>query len=243
MIYTFYSFKGGVGRSMALANVGEWLHEKGLRVLLVDWDLEAPGLESYFHLGDDAREALLNAQAHPGLMDMLFEYRKAFPRWLARRRSEQAADKQPQPTAEDARQVQEVLARSAVPAYLMRSAEPEVPVSFPEFLAQLYTTPASPSATAAYLGSLADSPFRQYLQCLLPPDNGGSNGLYLLAAGARPANQFGLYAQKVQEFNWGEFYASYEGREYFSWFREQLTSGVDVVLIDSRTGVTEMSGV
>ncbi|MGH8585694.1 MAG: hypothetical protein ACREWE_05765 [Gammaproteobacteria bacterium] len=29
MIYTFYSFKGGVGRSMALANLAESFHEKG----------------------------------------------------------------------------------------------------------------------------------------------------------------------------------------------------------------------
>src|SRR5260370_4632282 len=48
MIYTFYSFKGGVGRSMALANVAEWLYLQGLRVVMVDWDLEAPGLETFF---------------------------------------------------------------------------------------------------------------------------------------------------------------------------------------------------
>ncbi|HYE71696.1 MAG TPA: P-loop NTPase, partial [Blastocatellia bacterium] len=46
MIYTFYSYKGGVGRSMALANVAEWLYRQGLRVVIIDWDLEAPGLES-----------------------------------------------------------------------------------------------------------------------------------------------------------------------------------------------------
>ena len=45
---TFYSYKGGVGRSMALANIGALLARRGLRVLLVDWDLEAPGLERYF---------------------------------------------------------------------------------------------------------------------------------------------------------------------------------------------------
>ena len=44
MLYAFYSYKGGVGRSMALANLGELFHEQGLRTLLVDWDLEAPGL-------------------------------------------------------------------------------------------------------------------------------------------------------------------------------------------------------
>lgn len=47
-IVTFYSYKGGVGRSMALANVAVLLAKRGLRVLAVDWDLEAPGLERYF---------------------------------------------------------------------------------------------------------------------------------------------------------------------------------------------------
>jgi MinD-like ATPase involved in chromosome partitioning or flagellar assembly len=47
-IVTFYSYKGGVGRSMAVANVAVLLGRRGLRVLVVDWDLEAPGLERYF---------------------------------------------------------------------------------------------------------------------------------------------------------------------------------------------------
>jgi len=47
-IVTFYSYKGGVGRSMALANVAMILSRRGKRVLVVDWDLEAPGLEEYF---------------------------------------------------------------------------------------------------------------------------------------------------------------------------------------------------
>src|SRR3954452_16771788 len=45
---TFYSYKGGVGRSMAVANTAVLLAQKGRRVLVVDWDLEAPGLERYF---------------------------------------------------------------------------------------------------------------------------------------------------------------------------------------------------
>jgi cellulose biosynthesis protein BcsQ len=48
MVYTFYSYKGGVGRSMALANVATLLAKWGARVLVVDFDLEAPGLEMYF---------------------------------------------------------------------------------------------------------------------------------------------------------------------------------------------------
>jgi MinD-like ATPase involved in chromosome partitioning or flagellar assembly len=41
---TFYSFRGGVGRTMALANVAAHLARSGLNVFLVDFDLEAPGL-------------------------------------------------------------------------------------------------------------------------------------------------------------------------------------------------------
>jgi cellulose biosynthesis protein BcsQ len=46
-VVTFYSFKGGVGRSLALANVGVELARTGRRVLLVDFDLEAPGLDTF----------------------------------------------------------------------------------------------------------------------------------------------------------------------------------------------------
>src|SRR2546422_1146211 len=48
-IVTFYSYKGGTGRSMALANIGWILASNGKRVLVIDWDLEAPGLHRYFH--------------------------------------------------------------------------------------------------------------------------------------------------------------------------------------------------
>jgi MinD-like ATPase involved in chromosome partitioning or flagellar assembly len=47
-IVTFYSYKGGVGRTMAMANVAVLLAQRDLKVLTVDWDLEAPGLERYF---------------------------------------------------------------------------------------------------------------------------------------------------------------------------------------------------
>ena len=46
-IVTFYSYKGGVGRTMALVNVAYQLAAAGKRVLAVDFDLEAPGLSSY----------------------------------------------------------------------------------------------------------------------------------------------------------------------------------------------------
>ncbi|ACU69443.1 hypothetical protein Caci_0493 [Catenulispora acidiphila DSM 44928] len=69
-IITFYSYKGGTGRSMALANAAWILASNGLRVLVVDWDLEAPGLHRYFHpfLSDrDLRTSM-------GLIDLVWEF-------------------------------------------------------------------------------------------------------------------------------------------------------------------------
>src|SRR5882724_4924556 len=47
-ITTFYSYKGGTGRSMALANFAWIMAASGKHVLAMDWDLEAPGLHRYF---------------------------------------------------------------------------------------------------------------------------------------------------------------------------------------------------
>ena len=47
-VVTFYSFKGGTGRSMALANVAWTLAANGRRVLVADWDLDSPGLHRFF---------------------------------------------------------------------------------------------------------------------------------------------------------------------------------------------------
>jgi MinD-like ATPase involved in chromosome partitioning or flagellar assembly len=46
-VVTFYSYKGGVGRTMALVNTAVMLARMNRRVLVVDFDLEAPGLPSY----------------------------------------------------------------------------------------------------------------------------------------------------------------------------------------------------
>jgi Mrp family chromosome partitioning ATPase len=49
-VITFYSYKGGTGRTMALANIACLFARQGtagMRVLAIDWDLEAPGLHYY----------------------------------------------------------------------------------------------------------------------------------------------------------------------------------------------------
>lgn len=44
---TFYSYKGGVGRTSALINTALLMSIKGERIVILDFDLEAPGLSSY----------------------------------------------------------------------------------------------------------------------------------------------------------------------------------------------------
>lgn len=61
----FFSIKGGVGRSTALAASAWWLARQGKRVLIMDLDLESPGLSS----------ALLSSERQPkyGITDWLVE--------------------------------------------------------------------------------------------------------------------------------------------------------------------------
>ena len=69
-VVTFYSFKGGTGRTMALANVAWILASNGLKVLVVDWDLDSPGLHRYFHpFLDPAKVA-----ATPGVIELITDY-------------------------------------------------------------------------------------------------------------------------------------------------------------------------
>jgi len=68
LVCTFYSYKGGVGRSMALVNVGVLMAADGYRILLVDWDLEAPGLEVFFR---SAAKLVGDASTMPGVVDLL----------------------------------------------------------------------------------------------------------------------------------------------------------------------------
>jgi hypothetical protein len=56
---------------MALANIAWILASNGRRVLVVDWDLEAPGLHRYFHPFLVVDPELADT---PGVMDMIWEF-------------------------------------------------------------------------------------------------------------------------------------------------------------------------
>jgi MinD-like ATPase involved in chromosome partitioning or flagellar assembly len=62
---TFFSFKGGVGRSMSLMNVALDLVSKGRKVVLIDFDLEAPGLNTF---------GVCNANQQGGIVDYIHSY-------------------------------------------------------------------------------------------------------------------------------------------------------------------------
>ena len=190
MIVTFYSFKGGVGRSMALANIGRWLQLRGLNVVMVDWDLEAPGLESYF-IADPVQR--LAARGRLGLLDLITTY-KDLHAGLPGNSSGTSVD-----TDAFARLLDEAL---------------------PPLDTLLINLPAG-------------------------TDQPGAGRLRLLTAGCRSEARFAGYAETVQAFDWSQFYTAYRGLAYFEWLRKQLLvgAGADVVLIDTRTGVAEMSGI
>jgi hypothetical protein len=66
-IVTFYSYKGGTGRTMALANTAWILASNGKKVLVVDWDLDSPGLHKFYHPFLDSA-AISGA---PGVIDLI----------------------------------------------------------------------------------------------------------------------------------------------------------------------------
>jgi formylglycine-generating enzyme required for sulfatase activity len=171
-IVTFYSYKGGTGRSMALANVAWLLANSGQRVLVIDWDLEAPGLHRYFEpfLADKTLER------STGVIDFMLDFVTAA-----------VSEKEVGGDAEWYREYSNLLAH-AVP----------LEWQFPE---------------------------------------GGS--LDFVPAGRQDV----AYGLRVNSFDWQNFYERLGGGVLLEAVKENLRSTYDVILIDSRTGVSDTSGV
>ena len=68
---TFYSYKGGSGRSLALANAAVYLAKLGFTVVALDFDLEAPGLHYKFSRNED--DSPLPVER--GIVDYVNEFR------------------------------------------------------------------------------------------------------------------------------------------------------------------------
>ncbi len=171
-IITFYSYKGGTGRSMALANVAWILASAGKRVLAVDWDLEAPGLHRYFYpfLPDP------DLTKSDGVIDLMIEFRDE--------------------------------------AFTKREEKP------------------APDWYRRYANILryADS-----LKYKFP----GEGTLDYVAAGRQGAG----YSINVNTFDWQGFYDKLGGGVFLEAVRESMRNEYEYVLIDSRTGVSDTSGI
>ena len=173
-VISFYSYKGGTGRSMALANVAWILACSRKRVLVVDWDLEAPGLHRYF------RPFLIDKEltASDGLIDLILAY----------------ADQAARPLGE-----------GEAPA-------PDWHLAFAD--------------VSDYVLSINFD---------FPP--GGK--IDLLPAG----RQSPTYAVAVNSFNWQNFYDRQGGGGFLEAVKARMIADYDYVLIDSRTGVSDTSGI
>lgn len=191
MIVTFYSYKGGVGRSMALANIATWLYQQGRRVLMVDWDLEAPGLESFFYSHESELQAVAE---NPGLVDLIESYRQ---QW------EHAFDID-EKRSDGQSKTRQLIERIGPIRHL--------------FLPLVGTSPEALNR-------------RQ------------EPGLWLLHAGCRAGGSEANYTKTINALDWTRFYDDYGGYDFIEWLKFEFRKDMDFVLIDSRTGLTEMGGI
>ncbi|HZS03899.1 MAG TPA: TIR domain-containing protein [Blastocatellia bacterium] len=155
-VITFYSYKGGVGRTLALANIGALLCRWGYKVLCIDWDLEAPGLDLYFN-------PWVTTPDRPGLTELIHEHIDGG-----------------QPEWQD---------------YLTQ-------VNFPA------TTEASPS-------------------------------LLLMKAGMQDET----YVRRMQALDWTKLYKKHDLGNFLEDLRNQWRKEFDFILVDSRTGITDIGGI
>jgi len=186
---------------MAVANVGYILTTKGpvsaRGVLLIDWDLEAPGLHRYFAHTFRSRLSLgtsttssSSLDQKPGLIDFFTRAEAAY----------RAAGSSVQPGADKG--------DGSEPAGSANDSDPFAAVR------------------ARVLASFAEF--------VLPI---ADRGLFLLKAGRFDAS----YPEKIRRFDWERFHR--RDPRFFGELRFLLMERYDYVLIDSRTGLTDTSGI
>lgn len=166
---------------MALANIAEIFFRKNLRVLAVDFDLEAPGLDRFYDIPQSICKYndILSSR---GLIDLLLSYKDNYS--LSKMLNNSKEDLFPKKL--------EPLSNFIIPIY--KSLDSKASLS-------------------------------------------------LMTAGRREEDEFKNFSDIVRSFDWIDFYNNWDGEKFFDWFRRESEAVFDVVLIDSRTGITEMGGV
>jgi MinD-like ATPase involved in chromosome partitioning or flagellar assembly len=158
---------------MALANFAWLLAMNNKQVLVIDWDLEAPGVHRYFHPFIEDKEL----QCTRGLMDF----------------------------------VEDLAARAAASPEPLADEEGDV---------------------SSYVVSLDRAGWNW-------EEFGDRAGIDLIPAGQQNAG----YSKKLNSFDWISFYTKLGGRRLLSYMISQLKAIYDYILIDSRTGVSDTSGI
>jgi hypothetical protein len=186
-IITFYSYKGGVGRSAALANVAALFAQRGKRVLAMDFDLEAPGLHRYFLARPQSDEMATTASG--GVIDFFYALKSIFT---------------------------EVIPAPSPEAMLV---DPEAERQLRERIRGLFT-PGLYTVTRR----------------ISDPNRGELDGGTVTLM---PAGKFDTgYAERVRKFPWQDFYEGYP--EFVELLVDELCAEFDFVLVDSRTGTTDV---
>ncbi len=144
---------------MALANIAVLLSQMGRRVLVVDWDLEAPGLDQYFKKYISPAEL-----SKPGLLDLFL-------------------------------------------------------------------------AVEGVNSNLSELTWRDLI---IEVDVEGRCPISLITSGQKHDKG---YIGRVVQFNWENFFSEFDGGEYIEKLRNEWREEFDLVLIDSRTGITDSGGV
>lgn len=100
-ILTFYAYKGGTGRTLALTNVARFMAEElGCRIGLIDLDLESPGLADEplcrsLEAGEKGRQDLVEEiNSHAGFIDLFNNRLKAWDTLSAVRSADGLANPQ-----------------------------------------------------------------------------------------------------------------------------------------------------
>lgn len=184
-VITFYSFKGGVGRTMALANIGCLLaqkqsREKGRNVLMIDWDLDAPGLHHFFR-----KFGVSNSEK--GLIEFFIRLQDKIDDNIARNKKNETGESDDDD------------------AYVLEDEQA--------------------------LEILDSANFNEYVQKTDIPC------LEMLTCGLHDAR----YSSRAGNFNWHGLFN--KAPDLFRQFAEYLTREYQYVLIDSRTGYTDTSGI
>jgi cellulose biosynthesis protein BcsQ/tetratricopeptide (TPR) repeat protein len=188
-VVTFYSFKGGTGRTMALANVAWILAANGRRVLIADWDLESPGLHRFFQPFLES-----SVTERPGIIEFIRKWA-----WAA-----ESMGIDPEALHHGSEE-----SRKAVKEQLSRRIHEDIDE------VKKYAIPLSWAF----------------------PDHGA---LHFWTPGKQTN---GAYQTALSALAWDTFYDKLFGGQFFDALRQYMKSNYDYVLIDSRTGLSDIASI